>query len=206
MFGIKSRGSIVGQVSGAQHEPVPSGPIVAKHLRPFLGGTPKVHKYYDRDEANSTAIFTAIDSPNPSWMTCSTVELHQTVNMLDDVDVRVELMAVSASADALLPNLVATAAFNVIKDGWLAAPGVPFPNLVREYYPTSTTPHLMWVEPFNLPRLSTTSIEGVGDVHWLLALPLSERELRFLESDGFDRLEERLDGIEYFDLWRDSAV
>jgi hypothetical protein len=44
-------------------------------------------------------------------------------------------MATARTGDTALPNLVATAAFFVAKNGWLAAPGAIFPDQVREYSP-----------------------------------------------------------------------
>jgi hypothetical protein len=167
-----------------------------------------VCSYGDRDEVTWTFIFVSEGSPEQGWTTCSTVQLHRHTNLLEDRDVRVELMARARESDRLIANVVATAAFNVMKDGWLAAPGVVFPDLVAEYFVDTTTPHVMWADPFSDPELRTVEISGVGTVHWLLAVPLSAAEVEFLHEHGYDALEERLGaaGAEYFDLWRESVV
>jgi len=103
---------------------------------------------------------------------------------------------------------VATSAFFVMKDGWLAAPGVVFPNALSEYYPQTTVPHLMWVEPFDFDGLSTVAVPGLEtDLHVLQGVPLSEAECEFLQDNGFDALEQRLSQSEvpHFDLFRKSV-
>jgi hypothetical protein len=66
----------------------------------------------------------------------------------------------------------------------------------------------MWREPVNHPELSSVELEGVGSVHWLPAVPLSESERHFLEEHGYFEPEDRLTAAEavYFDLWRPSVV
>ena len=104
--------------------------------------------------------------------------------------------------------MLASAAFCVLKDGWLAAPGVVFPGLVAEYLPTTTTPHLMWGEPQPWPDLAAAPVDGLGDLHWLLAVPISDAEKEYLEARGYDALDEKLGAAqaEFFDLWRPSVI
>lgn len=189
-------------------EPSATGPRVARYLASGLGGSASVGFFGDQDERTRTPILTCLGAPGPGWATSSTVELHRVPNLIDGRDVRVELMACAAESDPGLPDLLATAAFTVIKDGWLAAPGVVFPDLVAMYVPGTTTPHVMWAEPVNLPELSSVEITGVGDVHWLLAIPLSTAEVQFLHENGYDALDARLGsaGAEYVDLRRPSTV
>jgi antitoxin YqcF len=185
-----------------------SGRIVAKRFVDGLGGAASVGAYYDEPEAHRIDVLTCRESPQQGWMTCATVSLHLARNLVDGTDIRVELMATASDSDTALPNMLATAAFNVTKDGWLAAPGVVFPDLVRMYFTDTTTPHVMWSEPFNIQGLSTIAVAGFGEVHCLLAVPLSDAEVRYLHTNGFDRLEERLveRSVEYFDLRRESTV
>jgi hypothetical protein len=104
--------------------------------------------------------------------------------------------------------VLATSAFNVIKDGWLAAPGVVFPGLLKEYGLSETLEHVLWVEPFAYEQLSDVDLgEGIH-AHWLLAVPISEEERRFLVAEGYDALEKRFADaeLEYFNLERPSLV
>jgi hypothetical protein len=184
-------------------------PLVSRHATHVMGGDASVHAFYDATEDNVVAVVTAAGTPSPSLTTVSTASLHAVANLLEGDDIRVELLMVTDSGRGEAANIVATAAFCVIKDDWLAAPGVVFTGAVAEYYPDSTTPHLMWTEPFDFPELSTAHVDGVEhDVHWLQGVPLTERERVFLVESGFDALSDRLEAADapYFDLGRASVV
>lgn len=173
-----------------------------------FGGEPKVNRRYDEDESHSVDVLRCADRPVPGLAVYSTLTLHDSPNHLDEEDVRVELMGVAPADVEDYPNLLATAAFNVIKDGWLAAPGVVFPDLLTMYELSSTLRHVLWVEPFPYEQFSTVKIDGGPDVHWLLGVPISEEERRFLLDHGYEALEQRFvdADLDYWDLTRGSVV
>lgn len=187
----------------------PTRPLVSRHVSKVVGGESSVHAFYDEAEENVVAIVTCAGSPSAELSTFSTASLHVTANFLEGEDIRVELLMVTESRCEEVANVVATSAFNVFKDGWLAAPGVVFPDVVHEYFPTASTPHVMWTEPLAFPELSTAALPGVDhDVHWLQGVPLTEPERVLLMNRGFDALSQRLEaaGATYYDLWRQSVA
>lgn len=184
-------------------------PLVSRHATRVMGGESSVHAFYDESEDNVVAIVTCSGTPSGRLTAFSTASLHVTPNLLEDDDLRVELLLVTDARYDEAANVLATSAFGVVKDGWLAAPGVVFPNAVSEYYRDATTPHLMWTEPFDFPELSTVQLEGLAhDVHWLQGVPLTENERAFLVDSGFDALSGRLEAAAapYYDLFRQSVV
>lgn len=186
----------------------PSGPPVYKHLARALHMDGRVFAFHDVGESNTLHIASIDGVPQEGWTVHSTVTLHLHRNEIDGTNIPVELMLVGPSNLESLANAVATAGFNVSKDSWLAAPGVVFPHLVSEYVEGTTTPHVMWIEPFIASGLSTAEIVGAGTVHWLQGMPITDAEYALLRRDGFDVLEE-LFGVRetpYFDLFRDSEV
>jgi hypothetical protein len=180
---------------------------VGRFLHDRLGGSPSAARYYNEDESVSVVIVTLTDVPVPDWAVFSTTGLSQVPNLLEGDDIRVELLACAGADDDAMRNVLATCAFNVASSGWLAAPGVVFRDVVTEYLPDATVPHVMWTEPFFADGLSTVTIPDVGTIHWLQGVPLTDREVDYLERHGFDELEARLAGAsaEYFDLWRESV-
>ena len=111
----------------------------------------------------------------------------------------------AANESSFAANMVATAAFCVMKDGWLAAPGVVFPNIVSEYMPSTTVPHVMWHEPLDFEGLSPLPVPGLDQqVHVLQAVPIAESEWQFLLAEGFFKFTERLEasGARHYDLLR----
>jgi antitoxin YqcF len=182
---------------------------VADFLKGRLAGRAETRAYYDDSRKNVVAVVEAMGTPHESLATFATASLHATENLLDSDDVRVELLAVGMRETTDLANVVATAAFYVLKDRWLAAPGVVFPNLVHEYLPRSSAHHVMWTEPFDFDGLSTFTTADVDHpIHMLQAVPITDREYGFLRSDGFDALEQALLAAEirHYDLERPSAV
>ncbi len=93
-------------------------------------------------------------------------------------------------------------------DAWLCAPGVVFPSLVSQYRISSTLEHLLWVPPFPWEQLGAVDPGEGPMVHWLLGVPISEAERRFLLDRGFDEFEALMARreVEYFDLQRPSVV
>ena len=167
-----------------------------------------MHAYYDAAERNVVAVISSSSTPAPGLDTYATASLHASPNMLDKHDIRVELMVVAGSGTPQAANIVATSALCVMKDGWLAAPGVVFPNAVREYVADTTVPHLMWTEPFDFEGLGKMTVEGIDhEVHALQGVPLSDREHDFLVTYGFDELTNRLESsnVAHFDFHRDSV-
>lgn len=182
---------------------------VAKTAAGVFGGSASVHRFYDKDETHVIGILACEGVPQAGFSTYSTVGVHEVPNMLDDKDVRVELAGVAPSSENEYPNLLATAAFQVQKEGWLAAPGVVFPGLVRDFYGLSESmEHLLWVEPFAWEELGAVEVSSTLTVHWLLGVPISESERRLIIDEGLSVLTALLEQHDaaYYDLHRQPVV
>ncbi|WP_309032565.1 suppressor of fused domain protein [Streptomyces alfalfae] len=177
---------------------------VARRLREHVGGSFRAESFHNQDESESVFIITLSDVPDRELSLYSTAGLVEHPNLLQGTNIPVELMAVAPTQDLAMKNVLATASFNVSLSGWLAAPGVVFPNAISDYFPNTTVPHVMWTEAFTYPELSTMQVaEGVA-AHWLQAVPLSDSEAAFLRRHGFDALDRLLgeSGVDLFDLRR----
>jgi antitoxin YqcF len=120
----------------------------------------------------------------------------------------VEFLGACASAYDQFANVVSTAALNVIKDQWFVYPGRIFPGAVATYYPDFTMKHLLFVPPFLWDELVQTQEFPDKTVAWLLAVPISENEMRYASTNGPDALEELFEQeqIDAFDLERPSVA
>ncbi len=181
---------------------------LAKIAAAAFGGAPRVQRFYSDDESHSVDILICTGALGESFSTYSTLGVHEATNMLDENDVRVELAGVATSADTEYPNMLATAASYVQENDWLAAPGVVFPNLVRKYGLSENLEHVLWVPPFPWDDLHAVSVSQDLTVHWLLAVPISESERRFLLDEGYFALERLFEerGVEYYNLRRPPLV
>ena len=173
-----------------------------------FGGTASVYRFYDKDESHSVGILSCTDAPQEGFSTYSTIGVHEATNMLEGTDVRVELAGVTPTEADGFANLLATAAFQVSKEGWLAAPGVVFPNLFREYGLSDTLEHILWVEPFPWESLGSVEASHELTVHWLLGIPLADTEREYLEQEGYFGLESLFEqhDLAYYDLHRATVV
>jgi antitoxin YqcF len=185
-----------------------SARAAARAAAAAFGGTPQVSTYYDRDETSSVDILACKDETALDFVRYSTLGLHMLTNMVDEDDIRIEMAAVARHDVVEFPNLLATAAFYFIKNRWQCAPGVVYRSLLNEYGLSPTLEHVMWVEPFEWDQLGSVDVGGGVTIHWLLAIPISEAERRFLVDRGLDELEKIFIDreIEYFDLNRQSLV
>lgn len=190
-------------------EPTDDDIRVAQTIARTFGGTFRVNVVHDEPETHSINVLRAVDRPQPGITSWSTIGLHDAPLVLrgEEFGARVELVGACGSSFEDFGNLLATAAFCIIKDRWFCAPGVIFPGLVRMYRPSSPMQHAMFVPPFLWEPLRTLEL-GERKVAWLMAVPISEDERRLAESEGPDRLqsifeEERIDVL---DIDRPSVV
>lgn len=182
---------------------------MAQTLRTTIRGESVVRAFYDEHEENVVAIVEADGTPDPGLSTYATASLHAYENVLDSRDIRVELILVGERGRPEVANVLATAAFFVTKDRWLAAPGVVFPNIVSEYFPEATVKHVMWVEPFDFTGVSSLTISGLAEpIHVLQGVPITDAERDLLVAHGFGALEHALEsgGARHYDLARASTV
>jgi len=124
------------------------------------------------------------------------------------INVRTEFVAACAAQTEDFQRFLATAAFCVINSQWFVAPGTVFPHVFGMYGASPTMKHCLFVPPFLWDgRLQTLTLES-KTVAWLLAVPISEQELRLAEVEGVPRLEKVLEGkqIDMFDIKRPSVV
>lgn len=181
---------------------------LARAAAAAFGGSAAVHQFHDRDEQHSIAVLTCTDAPQEGLLSYSTIGVHTSPNLLDGTEVRVELAGIATADDPGFPNVLATAAFQVTKEGWLAAPGVVFPDLVSEYGLSTTLEHVLWLEPFPWPDLHRVNVSAELTVHWLLAVPIAESERRVLHEQGAPALEALFEerDVAYHDLGREPLV
>jgi hypothetical protein len=172
--------------------------------RAIGGAHRRLGRWADPREENTVSILTCVDSPSTGYSTYSTVSLHEHENRLDGRDIRTELAGVAETTVTAYPDVLSTAAFYVIKDQWLVAPGVVFPGLLLDYELGTEMEHIMWAPPFPWAPLQSVEISPDLTVHWLVAVPIYESERQFLLLNGYFEFEDRLEAgdTQYFDLRR----
>jgi hypothetical protein len=177
----------------------------AKAAASAFGGTPSVHRHWDEDESHHVDILSCTDTPADGLSTYSTLGLRHVPVILEERTIPVELVGVGPTDASAYPNVLATSAFFVMKERWLCAPGVVFPDVVAEYELSEHLRHVLWLDPSPWPELGALTV-GTETAHWLLALPISELERKRLVEVGLPQFEALLDGVDYWDLQRPPIV
>lgn len=181
----------------APKSPSPLHKAVARHALEIFGGDPVVHAYHhDEIEDLSVDMLEVDDSPDEGLISYSTLGVFAAELVHDDggpMETRVELCSEMPDDVELWGNVMATAAFTLIRGGHAVIPGSVLAHCVAEYYAETTVPHLYLCVPYswedgNFPRLE---IDGVV-VNWLQAVPISDAERVFIEVSGHEKFEDEL--------------
>jgi antitoxin YqcF len=182
---------------------------VARTVADVLGGNQKVTRYHDNDRKSYVDILIAAEAPQPGVTSYSTIGLSDAplYQGAKEFAARVELVGACSSAFQGFPGILATAAFCIMNSHWFCAPGIIFPEALAQHNGGSPMKHLMFVPPFLWDDLKTIRFPS-KTVAWLLAVPISDKELRLAEKEGPKRLEEvfEIHQIDIFDPNRRSVV
>ncbi len=189
-------------------------PILNERSRQVLRATaealstePKVFNYYDEDESHRVAIMHSADFPNPGQTTYATVTLNEYPNDMGGKEIPVEIFGVVHGESEDFAGALSTCAFNLIKDGWLIAPGVVHPGVLAMYSDLAPQlPHMLFTFPMDAGELARIETSA-GDVHALQVMPISDSERHYLMDYGFDSLQEVFirQHVDYTDLGRHSV-
>jgi hypothetical protein len=184
---------------------------IAKHAAAAFGGAPSVSEYLHDTEPLAIPILSCESSPCEGVTAYSTVGLSD-FPMLDgggaDFPVRLEIAGACATQAAQFANVVSTAAFIIMRTRKPYHPGAVMRGVVQEYFPATTVPHLYFTTPFLWEDSPKTLDCGTKKASWLLVVPISDAEMRFLEKHGDNALEDLFEKeqIDVFDLDRSSVV
>jgi hypothetical protein len=176
----------------------------------FGGATPVVRRYWDEGESHHVDIAHVDDSPWTGVTSLGTLGLsdHPLMDNGSEYPARCELVGASNANYRFFPNIVATCAFNILKNKRFACPGRIFGNVVAMYYPDYQVRHVMFWDPFPWENHLMTVEFPRKTVAWLLVVPISESEMEYARSSPPGALEDlfRRYQVDMFDLERTSVI
>ncbi|MDQ1162552.1 hypothetical protein QE422_002920 [Chryseobacterium sp. SORGH_AS 447] len=91
---------------------------------------------------------------------------------------------------------------------WQCQSGAVFMRIIEMYYETSEMEHIMFISPFLWEdKLEPLKLPN-KTVHWLLGVPISDKELEYKMENGKSALEDIFQekDIDIFDINRISAI
>jgi hypothetical protein len=191
--------------------PTPENEQIARHAASVFGGTPVVAAYHHDTEPLTIDMLSCGDRPNRGVTCYSTLGLSDVALANADGSEfpgRMEIAGACATAKEAFANVLAAAAFRIMRAGCLYPPGSIMPLDVAEYFPETTVPHLYFTAPFLWEDTLRTLDCGTKRVSWVLAIPISEGERQYLLEHGDQALEALFEReqIDIFNLWRRSTV
>jgi hypothetical protein len=195
----------------AKAKPSTDNKLVARHVATAFGGSPQVAEYHHDSLPLAVDLLWCENRPCDGVTAYSTIRLSDHKMFTDtgaEFPTRLELAAACRTEFTQFSNVLASAAFCIIRTKELYAPGSVLRGYVREYFTNSPVPHLYLTAPYlwegTLPTLNCRT----KTVSWLMAVPISDQEFDYLESHDDLALESLLERNEtdIFDLNRRSAI
>lgn len=182
---------------------------IARHIADSFNGKPVVREFLHDNLPLRIDILSAQDQPESGVTSYGTIGLSDTPLSWGDGEfpTRIEICCAANSAFDFFPNILASAAFNIMRTGKLYRPGAWMPDYVQEYYKDTKLPHLYFTTPFVWDDLVGLDLE-TKKVSWLLCFPISNSELSYLRDNGEEKFENLLENsnINIFNIERQSAV
>jgi hypothetical protein len=183
---------------------------VATTVREVFGGDCRVRRYWDDPHEHHIDIATC-DSEASDESSLSTVGLSDYLaESTSGWKGSVELAAACRSQyESVVAHALATSAFNIAKHSWRIGPGSTVPDVLGRYDSALPMRHWFFKPPFAWgDRLIEEASPDGEPVRWLMAVAISESELRFAERHGIEALDEALGeaNSDYLGLNRDEIV
>ncbi|MBG0862640.1 suppressor of fused domain protein [Burkholderia sp. 9779_493] len=182
---------------------------MGRHALSVFDGMPKVLEYLHDDLPMAVDVLSVADSPDPDLVSYSTIGLFETaLGGETELGTRVELCGAMPADIEHWPNVLAFAAFALMRSRWAVMPGGVLEGYVAECYSDTLVPHLYLTAPFlwNDGHFKQLDLESGEKVNWLQGIPISDAELEILRTRGDSEFEDLLEqaDVDVFDLYRSS--
>jgi antitoxin YqcF len=187
-------------------QPDPYELALGRHVRARLGGATRVVRYGDDYGEHDMFLVSGVDFPDAGITCFGTVGLSKHEQAFGDKTVRVELVGACASTTPHFDNVMSSCVFEHLRNGTPIVYGSVIENILDQYDMSRTLRHVTFVAPFLFDGFDPAKIEAV-EVHWLMAVAISDDELALLRSQGIDVLEDRFEAaqIDVYDINRSSV-
>ncbi len=183
---------------------------IARALADLFGGEVSVTHFWDDDHISDVDILLSKNTPYSGINSYATIGLSDTPLYQDGIEfaARVEIVGACDNAYSSFDKVISTCAFCIINSKWFCCPGAVFPDILSMYNTSDTMKHIFFTPPFIWGDDQPKTMELPSKmVYFLQAIPISNEEFSFLESNGEDELENLFEEtqINVFDLNRKSV-
>ncbi|MGN6279152.1 MAG: suppressor of fused domain protein [Sphingomonas sp.] len=178
----------------------------AQELADTFAGAPEFVGCHNDGDPLRIDLALCADSPGQGVASLGTVTLAD--HDLGFGGTRLQIVAVYPTSAVDFSRAIGTCALNVVGQDWPLRWGAVHPDILTLYGLSNTLEHLFYVPPFSWPEGPRSLAIGDHSVEWLQAIPISEAERAFAETEGAAALQEVLlkARIDVTDLGRKSSV
>ncbi len=184
---------------------------IERLLANAFGGTPSLQRISHVTRKYETTVLSVPGHPEPELSCLATIGLWRTPLTAPRVleTQRLELIGIFESAKEGCLEVLAAAAFRVMRTQKYLSPGNVIQDCIHEWYPKASVPHLYFVDAahWSFPQLKP-AVMGALTIRFLQALPIAESEYQFLQEHGSRALEAKLLGgsANLWDLKRPPSI
>lgn len=175
-----------------------------------FGGNAFLTDHPDEDAAGSLSLLTVKNRPTAGVNSYATVGLsvRSIGAAIGSIPLGVEIVGATSRDYPDFANILADCALRVIHGGARFHPGAVFKDMIPRYYPQVPMKHILFISPYGWERELLTLELPSRWVGWMMALPVSEAELKFYNETESGELQERLEkaGVDIYNLNRPSVV
>lgn len=194
-------------------QPLEENRKLSEYIIDTVGINEIIERHYDKDQKNFIDIFKCDDPIYPGIKICGTIGVSDFPNKIEMNDgsfrnIPVELLIVGYEKFHMIPHILSTSAFYILNMNWECQPGSVFMRIIEMYYETFEMKHIMFISPFLWEdKLEPLKLRD-KTVHWLLGVPISDKELEYKMENGASALEDIFQekDIDIFDITRISAI
>jgi hypothetical protein len=198
------------EMNSLSHTDSPERELIVEYASKAFGGSPQVDYYGDKNEELKVGILSSRDRPMNGITSYSTIGLsdHAMPRGDGEFPTRLELAGVCVNEEEKFANVLASAAFCIIRSHLVYHPGTVMKDYVRLVFPDFPLPHLYLTTQFLWGNSLRTLDVVTRKVSWLLAIPIAESEWVYLETMGKDAFESALEEaqIDVSDLSREPVA
>ncbi len=198
------------KVSSLSHTDSPERELIIEYVSKAFGGSPQLDYYGDKNEELKVEILFSRGRPMNGITSFSTIGLsgHAMPWGNGEFPTRLELAAVCVNEEEKFANVLASAAFCIMRSNLVYHPGTLMQGYVSLVFPNSLLPHLYLTTQFLWGDSLRTLDVITRKVSWLLAIPIAESERIFLETHGREAFESALENerVDVSDLGRDPIA
>ncbi|MXO70401.1 suppressor of fused domain protein [Alteraurantiacibacter buctensis] len=181
---------------------------IGRYIRSKFGSDTSVHRYADDSGDVDLFLVSGRDCPVAGVTSFGTVGLALYPFDFHGSSLSVELLGACSTITEGFDRVISSCAIECMKNGTSLPIESIVPDVISQYGLSDTMRHIVLTSPFLWEGFETALSLDALTVHWLMAVPISDSEMRYCKTSGFENLEAEFlkHQIDVFDLSRPSVI